>query len=95
MIVIHFLSAQKELKISVFFKINNALAKNFALVEIKKIPSRVFWAHEKNQSAKIYRPEFLDKNNHVISWNKDLLSQVTEAASGGVLWKKLFLKILQ
>ena len=60
-----------------------------------KIPSLDFWAYEKSQSARIHRPEFIDKINQVISWNKDLLLQVTEADTGGVLWKKLFLKILQ
>ena len=34
------------------------------------------------QSARIYRPGFRDKYDHVISWNKDLLSQVSW------LWKK-------
>ena len=29
------------------------------------------------QSVRIYRPGFIDKYDHVTSWNKDLLSQVT------------------
>ena len=32
--------------------------------------------YEKAQSARIYRPGFIDKNDHVMSWNKDLLSQI-------------------
>ena len=33
--------------------------------------------YEKGQSAKIYRPGFIEKDDHVISWNEDLLSQVS------------------
>ena len=44
---------------------------------VKRIPSRDFWAYKKGQSARIYRPGFVDKYDHVMSWNKDLLSQVS------------------
>ena len=71
------------------------LLKTLLLLKSKKSPHVLFLTREKSQSAGLYRPEFLDKNNHVISWNIDLLSQVTEAASRAVLRKKLFLKILQ
>ena len=40
-------------------------------------PSRDFGAYEKGNSARIYRPGFIDKNDHVISWDKDLLSRVS------------------
>ena len=36
----------------------------------KRIPSCDFWAYEKGQSARIYKRGFIDKNDHVISWNK-------------------------
>ena len=45
--------------------------------EIKRIPSCDFWAYEKGQSARIYRSGFIEKNDHVIPWNKDLLLQVS------------------
>ena len=34
-------------------------------------------SHGQGQSARIYRPGFIEKNDHVISWNKDFLSQVS------------------
>ena len=52
---------------------------NFLLVKpiVKRIPLRDFWAYKKGQSARIYRLGFIGKHDHVISWNKDLLSQVS------------------
>ena len=74
---------QKKVKdFTLFFEINKALVKNFAFVNW--ILLATFWNQmntlawllslQKGQSARIYRPGFKDKNDHVISWNKDLLS---------------------
>ena len=74
---------QKKVKdFTLFFEINKALVKNFAFVNW--ILLAIFWNQmntlawlfslQKGQSARIYRPGFKDKNDHVISWNKDLLS---------------------
>ena len=38
---------------------------------MKRIPSCDFWVYEKGHSATINGPENIDKNDHVISWNKD------------------------
>ena len=67
------LSAKKQLKNSLLF------FKNLLVFTCKCtcIPSRNFWAYEKGQSARIYRPKFIYKNDHVISWIKDLLSQAS------------------
>ena len=41
------------------------------------MPSFDFWAYQKGKSARIYRSGFIDKNDHAISWNKDLISKVS------------------
>ena len=63
---------------NIFLENDNYLT-NFLLIKpiVKRIPSRGFWAYKKGQSSRIYRPGFMDKHDHVISWNKDLLSQVS------------------
>ena len=44
---------------------------------MKRTPSRYFWVYQKGQSARIYRPGFINKNDHVISWNKNLVPQIS------------------
>ena len=63
---------------NIFLENDNYLT-NFLLIKpiVKRIRSRGFWAYKKGQSSRIYRPGFMDKHDHVISWNKDLLSQVS------------------
>ena len=45
---------------------------------MKRIPFYDFWVYEKGrQSARIFRQRLIDKNDHVISWNKDFVLQVS------------------
>ena len=47
------------------------------------LKAKDFCTYKKGQSARIYRIGFIDQHDHVISWNKDLLSQVSW------LWREL------
>ena len=73
------LSAKQELKVSLFFKKSTIVRKHCScklniVSSVSKSKESPRWVYEKGQSARIFTPRITDKNNHVISWNKDLLS---------------------
>ena len=75
------LPAKKELKNSLFFfLIKNVLPKNFAtfsnVFKAKESPRVTFECRKRVSQPEFYRPGFTDKYDHVISWNKDFVSQV-------------------
>ena len=83
--VIHFCPQKESWKFHYFLKINYVLVKNLCFCKLNIVSNilkskespRMSFEHKKGQSDIIYRPEFIDKKDHVILWNKDVLSEVS------------------